>query len=237
MARRGCTPATIGAAAVAPALVASLVLAARSSARSCSSRRLSGALGLAARAAAAHRSPPSGLSAWAAAVRLRSCADRRVAWLAARRARAVRHRAAPSLAIALIDWLVWLAAFAAFGLIPARRSSPAVASTAVASRANCCSNSPARGQPTACETIRGTLVAEFAAGERTAIVHVAFCPPFERLPSGRSRADRRPRVRRENDAGPAPGRPPRSALAACQHRAAARHSSNSSPPISPPLAV
>ena len=28
----------------------------------------------------------------------------------------------------------------------------------------------------------GTVVAEFAPGERTTIVHVAFCPPFELLP-------------------------------------------------------
>jgi hypothetical protein len=31
--------------------------------------------------------------------------------------------------------------------------------------------------------IHGTLLAEFAAGERTATLHVAFCPPFERLPT------------------------------------------------------
>jgi hypothetical protein len=32
------------------------------------------------------------------------------------------------------------------------------------------------------EAIRGTLLAEFAVGQREASVHVAFCPPFERLP-------------------------------------------------------
>jgi hypothetical protein len=32
------------------------------------------------------------------------------------------------------------------------------------------------------EAIRGTLVAEFAPGERTAVVYAAFCPPFEQLP-------------------------------------------------------
>jgi hypothetical protein len=32
------------------------------------------------------------------------------------------------------------------------------------------------------ESIHGTLVAEFAPGERTATLHVAFCPPFEKLP-------------------------------------------------------
>jgi hypothetical protein len=32
------------------------------------------------------------------------------------------------------------------------------------------------------ETISGTVVAEFALGERTATRHVAFCPPFQMLP-------------------------------------------------------
>jgi hypothetical protein len=32
------------------------------------------------------------------------------------------------------------------------------------------------------DVIRGTLVAEFAPGQRTATLYVAFCPPFERLP-------------------------------------------------------
>jgi hypothetical protein len=31
--------------------------------------------------------------------------------------------------------------------------------------------------------VHGTLLAEFAAGERTATLHIAFCPPFERLPT------------------------------------------------------
>jgi hypothetical protein len=33
------------------------------------------------------------------------------------------------------------------------------------------------------QAIHGTLLAEFAAGERTATLYVAFCPPFERLPT------------------------------------------------------
>jgi hypothetical protein len=33
------------------------------------------------------------------------------------------------------------------------------------------------------QAIHGTLLAEFTAGERTATLHVAFCPPFERLPT------------------------------------------------------
>jgi hypothetical protein len=32
------------------------------------------------------------------------------------------------------------------------------------------------------EAIRGTLVAEFEAGDRSATVYAAFCPPFEQLP-------------------------------------------------------
>lgn len=32
------------------------------------------------------------------------------------------------------------------------------------------------------ETISGTVVAEFVPGERTATLHIAFCPPFETLP-------------------------------------------------------
>jgi hypothetical protein len=32
------------------------------------------------------------------------------------------------------------------------------------------------------ETVSGTVIAEFGPGERSAIVHVAFCPPFEMLP-------------------------------------------------------
>jgi len=33
------------------------------------------------------------------------------------------------------------------------------------------------------EAISGTLLAEFAPGERNATLHVAFCPPFETLPN------------------------------------------------------
>src|SRR4029079_15317041 len=32
------------------------------------------------------------------------------------------------------------------------------------------------------DTIRGTVVAEFAVGERQTTVYIGFCPPFERLP-------------------------------------------------------
>jgi hypothetical protein len=32
------------------------------------------------------------------------------------------------------------------------------------------------------DVVRGTLLAEFAPGERVATLYVAFCPPYERLP-------------------------------------------------------
>ncbi len=37
--------------------------------------------------------------------------------------------------------------------------------------------------PDGTQAIHGTLLAEFAAGERTATLFVAFCPPFERIPT------------------------------------------------------
>ena len=39
------------------------------------------------------------------------------------------------------------------------------------------------------DAIHGTLLAEFAPGERTVTLHVAFCPPFERLPQVDAEAD------------------------------------------------
>jgi hypothetical protein len=121
----------------------------------------------------------TGLLAWAAAVRL-ELRDRRIDWLAAI-VLALFAFACSFPGIRAVDWLVWLIVFAAYGLIPARRSSPPKGSDTVTvqllqelSRSRCSDGA---------ETIRGRLVAEFAAGERLAILHVAFCPPFEQLPS------------------------------------------------------
>jgi hypothetical protein len=33
------------------------------------------------------------------------------------------------------------------------------------------------------QTILGTLLAEFASGDRSTTLHIAFCPPFDRLPT------------------------------------------------------
>ena len=121
----------------------------------------------------------SGLLAWASAVRLR-LGDRRVDWLAAT-VLALSAVACSFPGHRPIDWLVWLTVFAAYGLIPTRRTSPAIESDKTAEHVlqQLTRSRTADG----CEAIRGTLVAEFAPGERTATLHVAFCPPFERLPS------------------------------------------------------
>jgi len=101
-----------------------------------------------------------------------------------------------------VDWIVWLPVVlaAAAGpklaerwrraqnerVIPARRSSPAIVRAEV--------NQPIEESGTllqqltrsrsldGSETISGTVVAEFAQGERTTTLHIAFCPPFEVLP-------------------------------------------------------
>jgi hypothetical protein len=120
-----------------------------------------------------------GLLAWSAAIRLR-LRDRRADWLSA--------LVLTLFAVACsfpgnrwIDWVVWLTALVAYGLIPARRSSPAIGNSRTAGRLlqQLTRSRTADG----CETVRGTLLAEFAPGERVVVLHVAFCPPFERLPS------------------------------------------------------
>jgi hypothetical protein len=163
--------------AIAPALVASLALA-LAVAFFLFVRRLSGALD-APLALAPLLLTANAILAWSAAIRLR-LRDRRADWLAA-------------LVLALfavacsypgnrpIDWLVWLAAIAAFGLLPARHSSPAIGSEKDAEQLlQLLTRSRAADGS---EAIHGTLLAEFAAGERTQVLHVAFCPPFERLPT------------------------------------------------------
>ena len=121
----------------------------------------------------------TGLLAWASAVRLR-LRDRRIPWLLALVlglfAVACSYPAARA-----IDWLVWLGAFAVLALTPARRSSPANGSDLEAGQI-LQQLSRSRGAEGS-EIVHGTLLAEFAAGERIAVLHVAFCPPFERLPS------------------------------------------------------
>lgn len=99
----------------------------------------------------------------------------------------------------IVDWVVWLPVMAASWWLPRRR--PAAASRPRAT------NVPVVSEPTlpsteqvlqqlsrfrtaeGSEIIRGTLTAEFAAGERSVTLHAAFCPPFERLPHVEAEAD------------------------------------------------
>jgi hypothetical protein len=85
----------------------------------------------------------------------------------------------------LVDWLVWLIALAAVLLgphriIPARRSSPANARKLRGQQLlqELKRYRTAEGR----EFLRGTLLAEFLAGQRNATLYAAFCPPFEFLP-------------------------------------------------------
>jgi hypothetical protein len=129
-----------------------------------------------------------------------------LAWALCTRFVATRHRPTdrlltnwlPALALLLfavgcsypgaraIDWLVWGAAGAGLGLtavrrIPDVRRPPTRETVAQPEEQVLQCLTRYRGQ---CGeiAIRGTLVAEFAAGQRTSDLFVAFCPPFERLP-------------------------------------------------------
>lgn len=82
-----------------------------------------------------------------------------------------------------VDWLVWLtvsgvfvASQNVFADAPSRRSSPAKVTDRVLQQLT--RSRTIGGQ----DVIHGTLLAEFAAGERSVTLYVAFCPPFERLP-------------------------------------------------------
>ncbi len=129
----------------------------------------------------------TGLLAWTAAIRLH-LHDRRAVWLSFF-VFALFALACSFPGVRTLDWLVWLSTLAAYGLIPTRCGSPAVGSDKVTSRLQQLTRSRmADGS----ETIAGTLLAEFAPGERTAVLHVAFCPPFERLPSVDAEVANRP---------------------------------------------
>lgn len=89
----------------------------------------------------------------------------------------------------VVDWIVWLTVFGAFIASHGVASNvPARLATAIEPRSPACVGERVLQRLTRSRTasgqdvMRGTLVAEFAAGERTATVYVAFCPPFERWP-------------------------------------------------------
>jgi hypothetical protein len=91
-----------------------------------------------------------------------------------------------------VDWLVWLSVFGAFvafqevvAVLPARLTA---ASKLRSQAINAINTGRVLQQLTRSRTtdgqdvIQGSLLAEFAPGERSVVLYVAFCPPFERLP-------------------------------------------------------
>ena len=94
----------------------------------------------------------------------------------------------------VVDWAAWLTAITAFMLSnharriaggrrsrnSGERGSPATAGEMDAGQVvqQLTRYRTAAGQ----DVVRGTLAAQFAPGERTTTLYVAFCPPFERLP-------------------------------------------------------
>lgn len=163
--------------AIAPALRASLILLLLVGALMLV-RRLSGALD-SPLAPAPLIATAAGLAAWGIAVRFQfGC--RRVAW--------VTFAVLALFAIGcsfpggrFVDWLAWTGALTAVWFIPAKLQLPVAGSVSPIEQTlqELTRSRAADG----IETIRGKVVAEFAANERTAVVHVAFCPPFERLPA------------------------------------------------------
>jgi hypothetical protein len=98
----------------------------------------------------------------------------------------------------VVDWLVWAPVILANSIgpevwlrlrraskNPARRSSTAVAvdDDPPSAESGTLLQQLSRSRDAAGrESVHGTLVAEFASGERTSTLHIAFCPPFELLP-------------------------------------------------------
>ena len=98
----------------------------------------------------------------------------------------------------VVDWLVWVPVILANSIgpevwlrlrraskNPARRSSTAVAvddDPPSAESGTLLQQLSRSRDADGRESVHGTLVAEFAPGERTSTLHIAFCPPFELLP-------------------------------------------------------
>lgn len=80
----------------------------------------------------------------------------------------------------LVDWLAWSVALAAPFLAPtwSRRPSGSSRNPPAVTLQQLTRTRTADGV----ETVRGTLVAEFAPAERLAVLYVAFCPPLEQVP-------------------------------------------------------
>jgi hypothetical protein len=90
----------------------------------------------------------------------------------------------------LVDWLVWLPAIGCIAMLPlaSRMIMPMSGRRRLSAVEADANPEQVLQQLTRFRTadgkhaIRGSLAAEFEAGERQTTVYVGFCPPFERLP-------------------------------------------------------
>ncbi len=85
----------------------------------------------------------------------------------------------------LVDWAVWVAAYAALllgprWLVSSRRTLPTGTRMRRSQRLTQDIKRYRDGEGR--ESVRGMLTAEFSPGQRTATLYVGFCPPFELLP-------------------------------------------------------
>jgi hypothetical protein len=87
-----------------------------------------------------------------------------------------------------VDWLIWLPVFLAYAAAPELLTRKACApetrsiSKAAPHESTVLQNLSRSRTTSGEEIIEGTVLAEFAPDERTIALHIAFCPPFERLP-------------------------------------------------------
>jgi hypothetical protein len=85
----------------------------------------------------------------------------------------------------LVDWLVWITAYAALvlgprWLISPRRGTPAATRRRRSQRLT--QDIKRYRDDEGHECVRGMLTADFSPGQRTETLYVGFCPPFEFLP-------------------------------------------------------
>jgi hypothetical protein len=97
----------------------------------------------------------------------------------------------------IVDWLVWLPAIGCIAILPlvTRIQMPMWDGSSISAIADDANPEHVLQQLTRFRTvdgknaIRGTLAAEFVAGERQTTLYVAFCPPFELLPKVEANAN------------------------------------------------
>jgi hypothetical protein len=84
-----------------------------------------------------------------------------------------------------VDWLVWLSVLGlyvalqnAVGVLPARRASTSNPHSSASDTDRVLQQLTRSRTAEGHDVVQGSLVAEFASGERTVMLYVGFCPPF-----------------------------------------------------------